>query len=94
MQRVRLTGYGEPPDVFDLETVSGEPEPGPGEVFVAMEAAAINPSDLRLARGAYGIRPVLPFPMGTDGVGRVSRAGIGVDTLLVGKRVLIVPNSE
>jgi NADPH:quinone reductase-like Zn-dependent oxidoreductase len=40
MQRVRLTGYGEPPDVFDLEALSGEPEPGPGEVFVAMEAAA------------------------------------------------------
>ena len=94
MQRVRLTGFGEPPDVFDLETVSGEPEPGPGEVLVAMEAAAINPSDLRLARGAYGIRPALPFPMGAEGVGRVSRAGIGVDTLLLGKRVLIVPNSE
>jgi NADPH:quinone reductase-like Zn-dependent oxidoreductase len=32
--------------------------------------------------------------MGGEGVGRVSRAGAGVDTSLVGKRVLIVPNSE
>jgi hypothetical protein len=36
MQRVRLMGFGQPPDVFDLETVSGEPEPGPAEVVVAM----------------------------------------------------------
>ena len=94
MQRVRLTAFGEPPDVFDLETVPGEPEPGPEEVLVAMEAAPINPSDLRLARGAYGIRPALPFPMGAEGVGRVSRAGSGAGASLVGRRVLIVPNNE
>jgi D-arabinose 1-dehydrogenase-like Zn-dependent alcohol dehydrogenase len=73
MQRVRLTGFGEPPDVFDLETVPGESEPGPGGVLVVMESAAIDPSNLRLARGACGIRPTLPFPMGSGGVGRVSR---------------------
>jgi hypothetical protein len=39
MQRVQLTAFGEPPDVFDLETLPGEPDPDPEEVLVAMEAA-------------------------------------------------------
>jgi NADPH:quinone reductase-like Zn-dependent oxidoreductase len=68
------------------------PAPGPGEVEVEIEAATVNPSDLKLAAGKYGYRPEFPFPLGTEGVGRVVAAG--TDEALVGRRVLVVPNYQ
>jgi NADPH:quinone reductase-like Zn-dependent oxidoreductase len=59
-----------------------------------MEAAPINPSDFLLVRGIYGVRPVLPFPLGAEGVGQVTRTGSKVDVALRGKRVLILPTLE
>jgi len=59
-----------------------------------MEAAPINPSDFLLVRGIYSVRPVLPFPLGAEGVGQVTRTGSKVDVALRGKRVLILPTLE
>ena len=59
-----------------------------------MEAAPLNPSDFLLVQGMYGIRPAFPFPMGSEGVGRVAKTGSKVDAALQGKRVLIVPTYE
>jgi len=65
---------------------------GPGEVLVTIEAATVNPSDLKLAEGKYGYRPrQLPFAIGTEGIGRVTGPA---DSEWLGKRVLIVPNYE
>ncbi|MEU4195929.1 zinc-dependent alcohol dehydrogenase family protein [Kribbella sp. NPDC026611] len=82
----------------DLNTVvlddGPTPSPAFGEVTVAIEAATVNPSDLKLAAGTYGYRPELPFAVGTEGVGRVTGVGPGTDPDLAGQRVLIVPNYE
>ena len=59
-----------------------------------MEAASINPSDFLLIRGIYGVRPALPFPVGAEGVGRVTQTGSKVNGAFQGKRVLIVPTLE
>lgn len=67
---------------------------GPDQVLVAIEAATVNPSDLKLAEGKYGHRPQLPFAIGTEGVGRVTEVGSAADPSLLGRRVLIVPNYE
>jgi NADPH:quinone reductase-like Zn-dependent oxidoreductase len=65
---------------------------GPGEALVTIEAATVNPSDLKLAEGKYGFRPAqLPFAIGTEGVGRVTGPA---DSELLGKRVLLVPTYE
>jgi NADPH:quinone reductase-like Zn-dependent oxidoreductase len=67
---------------------------GPDQVLVSIEAAAVNPVDFMLAAGIYGYRAKAPFALGSEGVGRVTAAGTSVDPVLVGRRVLIVPNYE
>jgi NADPH:quinone reductase-like Zn-dependent oxidoreductase len=93
MRRLQLVAFGEPSDVVELNTVS-EPVLGPEDVLVSMEAAPINPSDLLLVRGAYGVRPALPFSLGAEGVGRVTQTGSKVAASLQRKRVLILPTYE
>ena len=61
---------------------------------MSIEAAPINPSDLNLIRGIYGVRPDLPAALGAEGVGRVIAVGDGVDGSRVGTRVLVVPTLE
>jgi NADPH:quinone reductase-like Zn-dependent oxidoreductase len=90
MKHLVLTEYGEPAESVHLAD-SAEPAPGPGEVLVRLEAAAINPSDLLLMQGRYLARPALPATVGAEGVGIVERAGPDVDRAIVGKRVIIFP---
>jgi NADPH2:quinone reductase len=47
------------------------PAPGPGEVLVRVHAAALNFSDLLMIRGAYQVRPPLPFVPGQEIAGFV-----------------------
>ena len=93
MRRLQLVAFGEPSEVIELDTVS-DPVLGPEEVLVSMEAAPVNPSDLVLVRGIYGVRPALPFSLGAEGVGRVTQTGSKVEVALQGKRVLILPTYE
>ena len=93
MRQLQQVAFGEPSEVIELNTVS-EPVLGQEDVLVSMEAAPINPSDFLLVRGIYGVRPALPFPLGAEGVGRVTRTGSKVDVALRGKRVLILPTLE
>src|SRR6476661_6798515 len=93
MRQLRLMGNGEPSEVIELNTVS-EPALGQEDVLVSMEAAPINPSDVLLMRGIYGVRPAFPFSVGAEGVGRVTQTGSKVDVALQGKRVLILPTYE
>src|SRR6266700_7926071 len=93
MRQLKLIAHGEPSDVIELNVVS-EPALGQEDVLVSMEAAPLNPSDFLFVRGNYGVRPAFPFPMGSEGVGRVAKIGSKVDAALQGKRVLILPTLE
>ena len=93
MRQLQLVAHGEPSDVVELNTLS-EPALGPEDVLVSMEAAPLNPSDFLLVRGIYGVRPTLPFSLGSEGVGRVAQTGSEIDVALRGKRVLILPTYE
>lgn len=90
MQKLTIAEFGAPDSVVHL-TECAPPEPGPGQVLVAMEAAPINPSDLLLVRGFYGHRPILPTVPGAEGVGRIIATGAQVDPARIGERVMIVP---
>jgi NADPH:quinone reductase-like Zn-dependent oxidoreductase len=93
MKRLQFSSFGSPTDVVELTEI--EPDhPGPGQLTVAIEAAPINPSDLMLIKGVYGVRPELPAALGAEGVGRVIAVGDGVDACRVGERVLVVPTLE
>src|SRR5260370_499128 len=87
MKTLQLSSFGEPTDVVELSEVEPR-DPGPGQLAVSMEAAPINPSDLNLIRGIYGVRPELPSALGAEGVGRVIAVGDGVDPSRVGTPLL------
>ena len=62
-------------------------DPGPGEVRLAVHAAAVNPTDIVLRRrGAEELEP--PWVPGMDAAGVVESAGSGVDRLAVGDAVM------
>ena len=52
--------------------------PGPGEVRVRMILSPINPSDLLVVQGLYGVLPRLPATPGFEGVGIVDEVGPGL----------------
>src|SRR4051812_19638118 len=65
-----------------------DPEPGPGEVRVAVKAAGINFADVLARMGLYGDAPKPPCVMGYEFAGDVESVGPGVDEFEVGDRVL------
>ncbi len=65
-----------------------DPEPGPGQVVVAVRACSLNFPDALIVQGLYQVKPALPFSPGAEFAGVVERVGEGVDTLRPGDAVL------
>ena len=63
------------------------PEPGPGEVLVAVEAAGVNRPDVMQRQGLYPPPPGAPDIPGLEIAGTVAALGEGVDAPAVGARV-------
>ena len=88
MNAVVLTETG-PPDVLRPGTAP-DPVAGPGEVVVALRAAALNRRDVFLRKGiAPSPLPVIP---GSDGAGVVRAIGAGVSGMSEGDEVVILPS--
>lgn len=66
------------------------PEPGPGEVVVALKAAALNHLDLWTSSGSLGIPLDFPYVLGADGAGEIAAVGEGVE-LSTGGKVMVNP---
>ncbi|HKM99761.1 MAG TPA: zinc-dependent alcohol dehydrogenase family protein [Candidatus Binataceae bacterium] len=88
MRAVQLMAYGNPVEGLKYVDIPEPEAPGPNQVLIGVEFSPVNPSDLLLARGIYGIRPALPTVIGGEGVGRVRAVGAGVENVKVGDRVL------
>lgn len=92
MKALVFERFGEPDQVLQLRNVP-IPEPGPGQVRVRMRATPVNPSDLLVVRGRYGVLPKLPASPGFEGVGVVDKIGPGLNPLgrlVRGKRVCAI----
>lgn len=75
---MRAWRSGEVPGIDGLALAEiAPPRPGPGELLVRMEAAAVNFSDLLMIAGRYQIRPDRPFTPGQEIAGIVEAAGPG-----------------
>ena len=85
MRAVVVTRHGGP-EVLRVEDLP-DPEPGPGEIVVALGAGGVNFVDVheRQGSGAHPTRP--PFVLGNEGAGAVSAVGAGVQGVEPGDRV-------
>jgi NADPH2:quinone reductase len=63
------------------------PEPGKGEVRIAIRAASLNFPDLLIVQNKYQQKPPLPFVPGAEYAGVVEAVGDGVTDLKVGQSV-------
>ena len=88
MRAVQLTAYGNPLEGLKYVDIPEPPAPGAEQVLIGVEFSPLNPNDLLLAQGIYGIRPALPTVIGNEGVGRVVAVGAGVKNVKAGDRVL------
>jgi len=92
MKAIVIEQFGNPSEVLHVRDVP-IPEPGRGEVRVRMIASPVNPSDLFVVQGRYGVLPSLPATPGFEGVGIVDKAGPGLlGRLVLGKRVTVINN--
>lgn len=89
MKAILFDEHGEL-DVLRYDEVD-TPEPGAGEVRVAVEACSLNYHDVFTRRGMPGITTPLPMIPGCDAAGRVDAVGDGVDGWSIGDRVLVDP---
>ena len=83
MQGIQFTQFGGP-EVLELVELP-DPEPGPGQIRVAVRAAGVNPIDWKVRSGAMG--GDLPRRSGQEVAGVVDKLGDGVTGVEVGEAV-------
>lgn len=86
MRAIWITRAGGPEVLAVRE--SPDPEPGPGEVRVAVRAAGLNFAEVMARQGLYPDAPGLPCVVGYEVAGVVDALGAGVTGLAAGQRVL------
>lgn len=86
MRAVLCKEWG-PPGSLVVEDVPS-PEPGPGEVRIAVRAAGVNFADTLIIEGKYQFRPERPFSPGLESAGVIDAVGEGVLGLKPGDRVM------
>jgi NADPH2:quinone reductase len=86
MQAIVLTKHGSPHEAFEFRELP-TPEPGNGQVRIAVDAFGLNYADVSARQGTYNDAPPLPSVIGYEVVGRIDAVGGGVTDLSAGQRV-------
>ena len=91
MKAIRIHQFGPTEEVLQYDDAP-VPQPGPKELLVKVEAAALNRADLGLRKGTYRIDPKdLPVIPGREFAGTVVNVGSEVPGFHVGERVVAQP---
>ncbi len=85
MKAILCTQYCQPDDLVLADVP--DPVAGPGEVVVAIKAAALNFFDILMIQGKYQIKPPFPFSPAAEISGVIESVGAGVTEVKVGDRV-------
>src|SRR5262245_51774316 len=75
-----------PPEQLKVADVP-VPEPGDGQVRIAVKAAGVNYVDGLIAAGRYQVKLPTPYVPGSEIAGVIDAVGSGVDTKRIGERV-------
>jgi len=65
-----------------------DPQAGPGQVVIKIEAAGVNFPDVLIIQNKYQFKPELPFTPGSELAGTILLVGEGVTHLKVGDKVI------
>src|SRR5437867_1798706 len=90
MRAMVVTQFG-PPEVLQLQGMP-QPRPGPADLLIEVHAAALNPIDFKIRRGAFGKGRTFPFILGYDVSGVVREMGPDVQGFQVGDAVYASPS--
>jgi NADPH2:quinone reductase len=86
MKAAAMDRFG-PPEVLTLHTLP-IPQPGPGEVLIALHSAGVGVWDTDIRRGTYrSSKERFPLVLGTDGAGIVAAKGARVSRFDIDDRV-------
>jgi putative PIG3 family NAD(P)H quinone oxidoreductase len=86
MTAIRIEG-GQGPASALVADVFPRPEPGPGQILIAVRAAGINRPDVAQRNGLYPPPPGAPEGLGLEVAGEVAAVGEGAPRWTVGDRV-------
>jgi len=81
---VRIHEFGGPEKLTVEDTNIGDP--GPGEILLRHEAAAVHFADVLVREGTYFLKPDLPSGLGLEGAGVIEAVGDGVTYFQPGDR--------
>src|SRR5262245_49152597 len=88
MRAMMTDRWGEPRDLALVELP--DPEPGPGQVAVAVRAIGCNFFDILMVQGKYQVKPPFPFAPGAEVAGTVRAVGSGVTGVSPADRVAAI----
>jgi putative PIG3 family NAD(P)H quinone oxidoreductase len=86
MTAIQIEGGKGPAEALRPQTVA-RPEPGPGEILIAVKAAGVNRPDIVQRKGHYPPPPGAPETLGLEAAGVVEVVGPGVERWRVGDAV-------
>jgi NADPH2:quinone reductase len=87
MRAIVCEKLGEPSDLV-LRDMPEPPDPGAGEIKVALAARGVQFVDVLMIAGKYQTKPDLPFIPGSEAAGEVVAVGDGVTDFSVGDLVM------
>ena len=85
MKAIQVHQFGGP-EVLTLADVA-DPQAGPGELVIKLEAIGVNPVDTYIRAGIHAMQPAFPYVPGSDAAGCVETVGEGVTAFKPGDRV-------
>jgi trans-2-enoyl-CoA reductase len=88
LHAVEYSQNGVPQQVLQYKPLEATGKAGANQVKLKMLAAPINPSDINMIEGTYGVKSVLPAFGGNEGVAEVQEVGASVNGLSVGDWVI------
>jgi len=87
IKSIQFEKYGSPLEVLKLVETEN-PVPDANQIRIKMLYSPINPSDVSLIGGSYGVGRNLPAIAGGEGVGVIDKIGENITNYKVGQRII------